>query len=988
MMQPIDIALEYSHAHSPRVRSNAAIALAELGAADAIQRLGQLAREDPDRSVRREAIRRLARFEGDERAAASLLAALSGEQDEELRIDLVRLLTKAQGPGNGNLAELRRIAKGDQNAAVRWAAVEALSHADNGGSTSWPALLTAATDDADPGVRRQARDLIAQRVAKEETLDAGALEANEYRQLSDLKRAGLRVPPIKGPVLARLRLAWAARANPDIRVPFVSSRLRGLLTAMFLPFAVVGLLVVLARATITATEMSAFIFFAIGIAAFAAVAIPSLWRPAAAAADRLAGAVCELAWMSLWLLVGGFMTALLVLMAAGDPNLFRAALISVLGTTVVVVSRLASLLVYRQTRSASAGVSVQTTIATLAGWSVLLVIAVSLTMVYGEMQSWASLFFLLMPAVAALSVVSARVDSTLPDKAASHAKVRRMVAAGLLCVPALSALVFVVLGQRSRPFANELRLGVQGQYADPLTDEFDVRLGTSPRFDLDFGQVATFQAQRRELGDDLTLKILGPDRSSEVSVPVSADALTLGPAYLSKGTYFLSVNQGSAAPGSSALGAQEVSLGAAALRSAGYLARGLRRRSSAELTDGVRITATWNERRATGDDVKHAEAFRLQLLNLQKKESAGAASRSAYAVLHEDEAPFAAGAIVRSVKEPGRSSEAKPTWELVHGATLGPLRAELKRQSTVPLSASPDVSILRSSDVYRKIFAARSDALFKGVLSRELERANGSPSDTVALLEQAGRWTEATNPQRLFPGGYFVYTGGPESVPIQTGSIVRGLLWQDQQDEAGFELLEGTGTRRSEAYYWLPKQDTVLLESTWPPTNSAAAELRERYPLASESPVARAEYISRGGAAPRLPKDIRPSMFRGLSSPTDIVARAGRWIDELKVDLGSSRPPDVFQHYFMVAKDEGSYAGRVSLGSIVVGESWDDDGAPMMRVVYGWAAVGSTTSFLTARNLTYLGPTISAEALRVADRLRPANSPPLTDARGSVPSRR
>jgi hypothetical protein len=988
MMQPIDIAIEYSHSNNSRVRSNAAVALAALDDAIAVERLGQMAREDPDRGVRRTAINRLAHLEGDPGAAQSLLAAMTAERDDEIRIDLVRLLAAARERPPEVDAELKRMATEDHSADVRWTAIQALNQSDRNGAPSWTALLTAASEDQDPDVRARSGALLAERVAKSQaTLDAAALNDSQYRQIGDLKRTGLQLPPIKGSALRRLRLAWGARRNPNIRVPFVKTRARALLIATLMPFAVVMLVVILAKATVSGDQMAIFIFTAMGAAALAACTIPFLWRPIATVPDRVAGAACELGWAGLRLLAGSFMAATLVLMTANQFNFTRALLTSSLITIVVVGIRWASILAYRQRpKPQGAGGSLQTIAATLAGWSILLVITVALALAKGGTDLWASLFFALMPAIAAIAVVSARIDASLPDLAVYRAVPVRTIALGVLCLPVFVGLGLTIKGQGASPFVHELKLGTTNQYSEPFEGEFDVQVGATPGFELEFAQPVTFQAYQRQLGDDFTLRILRSDRTPVAGAPPSVNGI-LGPVYLQKGAYYLSISQaGDSTAAPTPLGWPELPFEQAALRTAGALARGSGRRSSADSTNGVRVSAKWNGRRARYGEVQAAESFRLLLINLQKAD-ASAAPGISYAVLHEDEGPFSAGAIVRSVKETVRNSESKTMWQLVYGGTNGPSRAELKRQSTVQLTGRPDRGMFVEAAAYRKIFSAREDGVFDGALARELRRMREDGA-TVALLEQAGRWADSAN-GRLFQGRYFIYTGGPENVPIQTGSIVRGIRWE-AQEEAGFELIEGAGvsTTASNLYYWLAKGDTVLLDSpAWPPADDEASrDLRREYAL-QDKPVTRANYISRGDKnPPTLARAVPTSMFQGLLSVRKVTRDVGRWIDDFKVDLGSRHPPDVFGHYFMLARHEGEFGRWVGLGSIVVGETWDNDGAPRMRVVYGWT-LGQDSYYLTARNLTYLGPTLTSEAVRVAGHLRPPNFGRLVDTRATATPR-
>ena len=93
----------------------------------------------------------------------------------------------------------------------------------------------------------------------------------------------------------------------------------------------------------------------------------------------------------------------------------------------------------------------------------------------------------------------------------------------------------------------------------------------------------------------------------------------------------------------------------------------------------------------------------------------------------------------------------------------------------------------------------------------------------------------------------------------------------------------------------------------------------------------------------------------------DVERRIGAWTTRFNVSA-SSRPPEIFNHYFIVM--QGS--NFIARGSIVTGCGWDRSSSPMWKVKHGWVR-RDAHSHLLFRRLTYLGPTMRREFIDLAE---------------------
>lgn len=86
----------------------------------------------------------------------------------------------------------------------------------------------------------------------------------------------------------------------------------------------------------------------------------------------------------------------------------------------------------------------------------------------------------------------------------------------------------------------------------------------------------------------------------------------------------------------------------------------------------------------------------------------------------------------------------------------------------------------------------------------------------------------------------------------------------------------------------------------------------------------------------------------------DVRRLAGQWIAKYEVD-DTGPEPDVFRHFFIIAKTKGSALQFV--GNIVVGDEWQtEEERPNWHVLYGYAANGVDIVQGPCSSLTYLGP--------------------------------
>jgi hypothetical protein len=372
------------------------------------------------------------------------------------------------------------------------------------------------------------------------------------------------------------------------------------------------------------------------------------------------------------------------------------------------------------------------------------------------------------------------------------------------------------------------------------------------------------------------------------------------------------------------------------------------------------------------DDVLKAKGRWVSDFNIDFKASAPPKVFEHYFIYtREDDSFTAPGAIVTGMHwDPAKSS---PLWRIVHGS----------------LRDAPDNSwyihgsfLTYLGPEWKPEFGPLSDAVFSRLNGKNLgkkinheteavvtpppgQSAQSSLASVEEVLKAKGRWVSEFNvdstvsrPPEVFEH-YFIYLR-TDSDYLAPGAIVTGSRW-DKSVSPLWRVVHGTLREAPDNSWYSAFDNLAYLGPDWKPefagmSDAVFSRLNGRN-LGKKIDHETAAVVSPPGQ-PARPRVATPSV-------DEVLKAKGRWISEFGVDSAASKPPKVFEHYFIYTREDDNYTAP---GAIVSGNFWRSAGSSEWRIVHGTLKdISDNSWWMSGHDLTYLGPKWKPEFAQLSD---------------------
>jgi hypothetical protein len=241
-----------------------------------------------------------------------------------------------------------------------------------------------------------------------------------------------------------------------------------------------------------------------------------------------------------------------------------------------------------------------------------------------------------------------------------------------------------------------------------------------------------------------------------------------------------------------------------------------------------------------------------------------------------------------------------------------------------------------------------------------------APLSVDDVLKAKGRWVSefnidstASKPPQVFEH-YFIYLRG-DSDYLAPGAIVTGSLW-DKSTSPAWRVVHGSLKETSDNSWYSSFDNLTYLGPEWKPDFARLSDAV--FSKLNGKNLGRKINHETAALSSLLGQPAQPGLAP-LSADAVLKAK-GRWVSDFSIDFTASKPPKVFEHYFIYTREDDNYTAP---GAIVTGKHWDSTKpSPLWHIVHGSLKDAPDNSwYIHGSFLTYLGPEWKPEFARLSD---------------------